>query len=324
MELYPSSDNNMTACLIIGFSRPSHLSRCIDAALESGFDRIHLSIDTCSDSAQPSLVKANQSVIDTATNYFNVFDAIVSLHVNDKPLGLKVNVVSSINRVFESESFLAILEDDIVSTKSFVDFLGWAGECFKDHPTINHVAGINPFAESNGSSLPYYQCCLSSFHYCWGWATWKHKWNDNLLNYPFPHGFFNLFIVIIRHWPRLNFFHVASHTFQLYKALNGYISSWAYLWGLYSIVNGQYAFLPPFSLVSNTGLGHASTHTRYSLYPFDSSCQDSTSLFPTIDSNIPHSFPDSLINMSSRLVDMWELRQRYSLLKRLTRFFLRP
>ncbi len=307
----------MSACLIVAYARPIIFKKIFYAALESGFSKIYLSIDKCKPDSSLKKTRDNISVIETAQKIASEFPSMVLLHINSFSLGLKLNIIRSINRVFQTEDFVTVLEDDIISTKNFFEFSEWAKDKYWNCHFINHISGINPYTAAKETN--YDKPFFSSFHYCWAWSTWKHKWNSNLLSISFPSKTINIFRILLNHWPSADYLDVLSHAFCLSKAVNGHLDSWAYLWGFYSIINNCFAILPPYSLISNIGFDDTSTHTKKQLYLLNNPKDSMLDFHDIIMTFYERDFEVHSLREQSILIDKWELRQRYALRNRLLR-----
>lgn len=104
-------------------------------------------------------------------NYFKsitVFDS----QINN---GLKKSILDGISTVFNlNYDKVIVLEDDLVLSEFFLDFMNSSLDLYINHPNITTIGSCNYFKISD-------KCFVSPLIETWGWATWKNKW----INYSF-------------------------------------------------------------------------------------------------------------------------------------------
>lgn len=112
---------------------------------------------------------------------FNNIDFIeIDRHINEHRLGCNRNVIQAIDRGFDHGDFVVVLEDDIVPGKDFLNLCLWAMEPLKDNTDLFCVTGFErlpgPFSLEQQGLVHRKKWFLP-----WGWATWKHKWENAAL-----------------------------------------------------------------------------------------------------------------------------------------------
>lgn len=93
----------------------------------------------------------------------------------DRNLGCRVNVVKAITEVLETHGRVIVVEDDVLVSHTFLDYMDAALELYHGDPRIWSVnAWRNRFVHvpaSYGRDV-----YLTPRMTCWGWGTWKDRW----------------------------------------------------------------------------------------------------------------------------------------------------
>ena len=106
----------------------------------------------------------NMTIVERSTNYY-----------------LERNVIEGIHQVLEQHDTIIVLEDDIVTSPHFLQFMNDALRLYRDDKRVMHVSGftrIEPVA-ADGSNRFYF----SPFMAGWGWGTWRDRWQQHFRHY---------------------------------------------------------------------------------------------------------------------------------------------
>lgn len=86
--------------------------------------------------------------------------------------GLARSIITGVTELVNRHGRIIVLEDDIVTSPYFLQYMNKALDVYKDEDRVMHVAGymypINPVG------LP--QTLFYRQTSCWGWATWQRAW----------------------------------------------------------------------------------------------------------------------------------------------------
>ena len=117
--------------------------------------------------------------------------ALKSLTIVERPknIYLERNIIEGIGYVLERHETVIVLEDDIVTSPYFLDYMNQAFYIYKDDPTVMHVSGFTNLdlqekeeTENEGDDDDeefYFTPHMSG----WGWGTWAHKWQQHFVHY---------------------------------------------------------------------------------------------------------------------------------------------
>ncbi len=172
----------------------------------------------------------------------------------EQNLGCGKRMGTGITWAFEQFEELIILEDDCLPNPSFFGFCENLLSRFRDHPKIKMISGNN-FAPTSKSQQSYY---FSKWPLIWGWASWRHAWN-NFNNVTPPKNDFELTSILRQ--VHTNSDELTRWTAIMKDFFAGKIDTWDFHW-TYSIWQQQgLTVLPRENLVSNIGFGPNATHT---------------------------------------------------------------
>lgn len=92
---------------------------------------------------------------------------------------LERNIIEGIAQVFEQHDTIIVLEDDIVTSPHFLQFMNDAFRVYRDEPRVFHVSGFTRLS----SLIPHPSTYFSPFMAGWGWGTWRDRWQKHFRHY---------------------------------------------------------------------------------------------------------------------------------------------
>lgn len=175
----------------------------------------------------------------------------VNVIERDENRGISKSIIAGVSEVVNRYGRIIVLEDDVVLSPQFVNYMNDALEVYADKPEVMHISG---YMFPVKGELP------ETFFYrntsCWGWGTWKRAW----VNFePDAHkllaGFddkdkkkkFNI-------EGSMNFYRM------LQKQAKGKIDSWAIRWYASVFLAGGLCLHPGVPLAKNIGLDNSGVH----------------------------------------------------------------
>jgi len=112
------------------------------------------------------------------------FKNVYIIH-RDINFGLAKNIIFGLNELFLTNDRLIILEDDIVVSKYFLNFMNDALSLYQNEKKIWHISGWNYPIDCTNYQYNSYFLQMSN---CWGWGTWADRWKhfekkpDHIIN----------------------------------------------------------------------------------------------------------------------------------------------
>lgn len=154
--------------------------------------------------------------------------------------GCGLGVSGAVTWFFENEENGIILEDDCVASISFFDFCEKMLDKYKDDKDVYSIVGYNPAGVMN--SLYDYE--FASISHCWGWATWKDRWQC------FKFKFEPEEIKIAENFSsRLE---IQEYWKNIFKIMND-VNIWDYQWNFCIAKHKGLTIYPVKNLISNIG-----------------------------------------------------------------------
>lgn len=170
--------------------------------------------------------------------------------------GLATSIIEGVTMVLDDYESIIVLEDDLIISKNFLDFINQALEFYKKDEKIFSVSGWSLKLETIKRIKfdNYVHLRMSS----WGWGIWKDKWTqipwekNYYINYLSDKKIENGFKKVSPDLPRM-----------LKKYISGKNQSWAIRASFFQFLNNKYTVAPKMSKVNNIGFGKGATHTKF-------------------------------------------------------------
>lgn len=100
-------------------------------------------------------------------------------------IGCADSVIRGISQVLEKHPTAIIVEDDLITTPNFLDYMNQGLVQYADSKQVYSVAGYTfPFQKPSGYAMDAY---FIPRHSPWGWATWSDRWQSidwDMTDYP--------------------------------------------------------------------------------------------------------------------------------------------
>lgn len=163
--------NDFAPVALFVYNRPEHTKKTLDALSVNKFsDKTDLII--YSDAAKNQAAEENvRSVRNIIRQYSSCF-ANVKVVERDVNCGLAKNIIEGVTRVVNEYGQVIVLEDDIVCSPVFLEFMNSALERYKDSTSVWHISGWNYPINTDGLPDVFFWRTMN----CWGWATWADRW----------------------------------------------------------------------------------------------------------------------------------------------------
>ncbi|MBR1755794.1 MAG: helix-turn-helix domain-containing protein [Bacteroidaceae bacterium] len=102
---------------------------------------------------------------------------LYNMTIVERPVNyyLERNIIEGIHQVLEQHDTVIVLEDDIVTSPHFLQFMNDAFRLYRDDKRVMHVSGFTRI-EARG-------IYFSPFMAGWGWGTWRDRWQQHFRHY---------------------------------------------------------------------------------------------------------------------------------------------
>jgi len=196
---------------------------------------------------------ADVECVDAVRNYLKVITgfADVILVERERNLGLASSLIGGINEVLAVHDSIIVLEDDLVTSPFFLQFMYDSLRCYEHE---EQVVAVHGYTFPMGNTLP--DTFFLRYTGCWGWSTWRRAWT--LFE---PDGRKLL--------EQLRNLHVTAsfdrngtypYTRMLEDQVKGKVDSWAIRWHAATFLKNKFTLYPGVSLVRNIGHDGSGVH----------------------------------------------------------------
>lgn len=179
-----------------------------------------------------------------------------SIKIYESPVnkGLANSIISGVSKVFETHNSVIVLEDDLITSANFLNFMNQALVYYSQKSNVFSISGytmdINGLEKIDNDF--YFGCRASS----WGWATWKNQWSSvdwDVSNY----------IRFINNKSEIKRFNKGgSDMSKMLKAqMTGKIDSWAIRFCFQQFLDKKACVFPKISKVQSIGFSKEATNT---------------------------------------------------------------
>lgn len=171
----------------------------------------------------------------------------------EKNYGLAKNIISGVSEIIAEYGKAIVVEDDILTSRYFLEYMNRALEIYEKHKRVMHISGYAFPIEISDISETYFFRSTT----CWGWATWSRAWKD-FNNDP------DYFISTFSKKEKRQFNIDGKYDFwsHLINNKNSKINTWAIFWYATVFKKGGLCLHPTYSLVDNIGHDGSGEHCK--------------------------------------------------------------
>lgn len=238
-------DNYITYAPIVIFvyNRPIHTKITLDKlALNKYASQSDLFI--YSDAAKTSSVENDvKSVRFIISQYSSRFKSVKIIE-RDINYGLARNIIEGVGEIIHEYKKIIVLEDDLITSPLFLEFMNFALEKYKDSKNVWHISGWNYPINVEGLDDAFFWRTMN----CWGWATWADRWQ---FYYKDPYNLMTSWSKNDIH--RFNLDGANNFWAQVIANANGKLNTWAVFWYATIFLNSGLCLNPSQSYVENIG-----------------------------------------------------------------------
>lgn len=239
--------------IVFGYNRIEKLARCLEAVEVAANGRnkeLFIFVDGAKNSEDAEKVFKVQQF---AKRYSSTAFSRIHTVCREDNKGLAASVIDGVTEVINSYGAVIVVEDDLVISSSFISFCDDVINQYENNQSIWSVGGWIPESVEGVAKTDAF---LSFRAECWGWATWKDRWNKvdwNIIDYLSD---FRL------SFSKRRSFNKAGNdmAYMLDEYYEGKNHSWAIRFAYSQWKNRSYTVCPRYSLVRNDGLDGQGTN----------------------------------------------------------------
>lgn len=240
---------NLAPIILFVYNRPWHTQKTIEA-----LQRCELATESdlyiFADGPKAEASEEQKTKISEVRNYIHTIQGFANLFIEEaeKNKGLANSVISGVSTVIEKKGKVIVLEDDIVVSSHFLNFMNQSLNLYENVEKVICINGFSIFKDAPIKEHTYFQYGAD----CWGWATWKRGWD--IFN-PDAQTLMNS--ILHSRTLRKRFTYNGSYPYleMLQSQIDGKIDSWAIRWYASAVIKERLCLYPSRSLVQNIGFG---------------------------------------------------------------------
>lgn len=167
--------------------------------------------------------------------------------------GLANSIIQGVSFIFETHDNVIVLEDDLITTPNFLNFMNQALHFYNINENIFTICGYS--FDLNIENYEYDSYILNRT-WPWSWATWRNRWVNidwDVKDYPE----FKKNRKLRRKFSNLG----SDVNDMLDRQMKGKIDSWAIRWTYHQFKLNLLSVYPNQSKIDNLGFDQLSTHT---------------------------------------------------------------
>lgn len=237
---------------IFVYRRPEHTKKMLQSLLacpEFQGSPVYVFCDGPKDATQVAETAETRSIVKS------IIGSRATIFENAENIGLANSVIAGIDRVLEKHWRVIVVEDDLIVSPSFLDYLNAALNHFSADEKMMQISAYmfdypRPVSNSESSTI------VLPFPSSWGWATWKRAWNQFD---PKASGWKRLF-KIAQDKRSFDLDNSYDYSSMLYGQMTGCIDSWAIRWYWAIFAEKGVVLYPAKSLVLNRGFDGSGSH----------------------------------------------------------------
>lgn len=255
------------------YNRLDHTVQTIDSLKRNALSK-ESDLIIYSDAAKSASEKKG---VDLVRKFITEIDGFKSIKIifRNVNFGVDRSIIDGVSSVIERHEKIIVLEDDLITSVDFIDYMNRALEHYKDNKKIFSITGV-----SYPINIPStYVKDVYLGHRCasWSWATWRDRWKklDSEIDSTEYHEF-------ITNKNAVSKFNLGGDDMSdtLTARAKSRILTWDILWCFAHFKNNAYCLYPVKSKVSNIGLDGSGVHCTKEALKFYTKTSNNHIVFP--------------------------------------------
>lgn len=174
---------NPAPVAFFAFNRPEHTARTLEALANNDLackTVLHIFCDGPRSMEDEKKVEETRKICKKTKGF-----AEINIYEQNANQGLANSLIKGISTIFEVSEKLIVFEDDILASPKTLLFLNAFLDKYADYETIFNISAWSPDWHYISPSVDYPWDIYFIYRFdCWGWATWKNRWNKIDWNIP--------------------------------------------------------------------------------------------------------------------------------------------
>jgi len=197
--------------------------------------------------------EAQAKTVNSVRNYIHHIEGFKSVTIIERKTnyGLACSIIDGVTSVLNERGRIIVLEDDLVTSPYFLDFMNAALDTYQTEEKVMHISGYIFPIDNNDLPETFFLRTAS----CWGWATWDRAWKYFEKNpEKMVEEYSNEMIKHFNMDGSYNFWN------QVEQNKSGLINTWAIFWYASVFKKNGLCLHPAISMVNNIGHDSSGQH----------------------------------------------------------------
>lgn len=239
------SRDNLAPVVLFVYNRPDHTRRTLEALAANALADAS-TLYMYADGPRLGASSVERKAIQSTRRVLRERKWCKQVHIieSDHNLGLADSIVKGVTEVVNKHGKVIVLEDDIITSQGFLQYMNDALSLYENEDKVMHVSGYMFPVKDKLSDTFFYNTAS-----CWGWGTWKIAWQH------YDHDAAHL-ARRVETQGKIRAFDVED-SYPFYQSLlanaNGQKKTWAVRWYASFFLQDGLALHPYPSLTNNVG-----------------------------------------------------------------------
>ena len=256
---------NLAPIIVFSYNRPDHLRQTLDALVKNDLADNSVLYIYC-DGAKANATDEQIANIQENRRVAHAAQGFKQVHVIEREsnIGLKNNIVGAVTEIVNQYGRVITLEDDVITSSGFLNFMNEGLEMYKDDEQVMHISG---YMWPHRCKLP--ETIFYPVPYPGGgWATWKRAWQHYTDDTATLYNYWSM------RWDEFNKFGGDYLQRQLVANYKGTLKTWFVKWYAVMLMRQALTLYPGHSLTNNIGFDEQATNCyttdKFDVVPIDS------------------------------------------------------
>ena len=191
-------------------------------------------------------------------NYIKTISSFNKITIIESNLnkGLANSIINGVTQIIQKHGKVIVLEDDLVTTPNFLDFMNQSLQFYKNDTSIQSISGFSMKIKNKlkDSDVFFHQRTHS-----WGWATWENRWDKNIFDLIYITDIIDSKSNILKNFNKQCGNDISE---MLLSSISGKNNSWYVRWVFDHFITKRLTVYPFLSKVYNIGFSDNGTHCK--------------------------------------------------------------
>lgn len=193
--------------------------------------------------------------------YLKTINGFKSVTIRESEInkGLANSIISGVTDVVNLYGKVIVLEDDLISSPFFLNFMNSALQKYELEKQIYSINGFSVLTDAKDDVY------VHTRPFPWGWGTWKDRWDVKLFDKGNIQSMIKADSKLLKRFASVCGEDVEK---MLVDSLSGKNNSWYIRWTFYHYYNNWLSLYPKESFIENIGFNENGTNCKVAINPY--------------------------------------------------------